>query len=79
MNITPTPEVVTEIAARSTYLLSNLLAWIKMNAESPSKDTEAQIEKWWTRTEEYLKSIGALDFQGLNGMIGELTTDNCHI
>jgi len=33
----PTPEQISEIAARSTYLLSNILSWIKMNEDEYSE------------------------------------------
>lgn len=69
----PTPEQVTQIAARSTYLLSNIMAWVKMNQEWPSEDTENQIKSLWTVAEGFLNGIGAVEFESLKDMFTQLT------
>lgn len=72
MNVTPTPEVVTEIAARSTYLLSNILAWRKMALDDP-KEAAKQEDIWWVTAELYLKGLGALEFESAAELIQQLT------
>lgn len=73
MNITPTPEVVTELAARCIYLLSNLRSWQREYDERRTNDKEADVLKWETRTDEFLKDIGATDFESLSSLITQLT------
>lgn len=65
-----------EVAARSTYLLSNLRAYQKDFEASRAvavlcKDEE--VEKWNNRIDEYLTKIDAIDFQPLKEIISELS------
>lgn len=73
MNITPTPEVVTEIAARSVYLMQNYLYWKMEVDKTGDRDSRIQLDKWETRMHEFLKGIEATEWQSLKSLIGELT------
>jgi hypothetical protein len=73
MNITPTPEVVTEIGARSVYLMQNYLYWKQEVDSTGDRDSRIQLDKWETRMHEFLKGIGATDWRDLKTLIAELT------
>lgn len=73
MNITPTSEVVTEIGARSVYLIQNYLYW-KMECDSTGDGVaKEQMIKWETRIHEFLKGIGATEWASLKSLVEELT------
>lgn len=70
-----TQKQLTELAARSVYLLSGLRAWQREFQESravvsPHKD--ADVEKWETRVDEFLKNIDAVEFVPLKQLIEQL-------
>jgi hypothetical protein len=62
-----------ELAARSIYLLSNLRAWQREEDEKnifSKKDQD--VKKWEIRTDEFLKDIGATEFESLKELMGQL-------
>lgn len=73
MNVTATPELVTELAARTIYLLSNL-RWLQRDYdERRTHDKEQDLIKWEIRADEFLKGIGATEYESLKDLIRQLT------
>jgi hypothetical protein len=78
MKVIPkTEEQRTEMLARLTYLLSNLRAFQRDSEEiAPNKRKESDVKMWEYRCDEFLKDIGATDFESLSSLINQLTIKN---
>lgn len=74
-----TIEQLTELAARSVYLLSNMRSFQRDSEENKSiisLQKDPDCEKWEIRADEFLKDIQAVDFSPLKQLIEQLKIQN---
>lgn len=70
---------LTELAARCVYLLSNMRAFQRFHDEKMTllnRKKEIDVEMWEIRADEFLKDIGATEFESLKEIINQLNSND---
>lgn len=71
----PTQEQVAELAARCVYLLRELRSWQRTHEETiPAiyMNKGEEVVQWENRADEFLKNIGAVEWESLKDLLGQL-------